>query len=594
MKKLTVCGRNIAEYTIVLTPIPDPAEVTAAEFLQRVIKTACGVELSVADRAEHGIYIGTRPACDEIKWDGFRMTTDDKNVYLDGNIPRGTLYATYDFAEKFIGYRRFAADCEVIPTDGEAEVPAGLDIIDNPAFEVRRCSNYDQLHDADFAAQSRLNSCRFVNMKENHGGTVFDFIDCHTFQKYCSAKEYGETHPEYFALVNGVRENQPGHQLCLSNPDVFRIVKENVLAELRANPDTTLIDFSQEDGPLGCTCEHCAAIDKEEGSPAGSIIRFVNALAEEVEKEFPHVMIQTFAYEYSRVPPKKTKARENVIVRYCTYDACFRHAIDDPDCEINRENTYAEMKGWGEMSHHMSIWNYAANYSCYAAPFPNLRSLREDHRFFADCHALHVYNEVISPNTYRIAVDFDELQAYLMGKLLWNPYMTEEEYNGHRNEFLAAYYGKGWEHVLCYIDLLHDVTEHRCFTCKEEVDICFMHIVTYPTIPGFKPFYRRSYEAKPYQPVYPNHPLTGLGERMEEAVSCLDNAAALAENEQERDRIEKCRYFLDYIRLFCTPHNEFAMTAEEKAAYEAECDAYFKVKKKHHGYFNIHTTNRGR
>ncbi len=600
MLHLTVCGIPIAAYTIVLPPIPDPAEKTAAEFLQRVITSACGVTLPITDTpTDHSILLGTREACAEVKWDGFRITCGDTaadhcHLCLDGNIPRGTLYAAYEFAEKYMGYRRFALDCEVIPTEGEADVPRGLDTINNPAFEVRRCSNYDMLNDAEFAAMTRLNACLYGDVKAKHGGTVYDFMDCHTYQKYCSAREYGESHPEYFALVNGVRENQPGHQLCLTNPDVLRIVTENVLKELREHPDTAIIDFSQEDGPLGCTCEHCAAIDAEEGSPAGSIIRFVNALAEAVEKEFPHVFVQTFAYEYSRVPPRLTKARENVIVRYCTYDACFRHAIDDPDCAVNRETTYQEMKGWREMCHHMSIWNYVANYSCYMAPFPNLRSLRDDHRFFADCHAMHVYNENISPNTYRIRLIYDELKCYLAGKLLWDPYMSEETYERHMNEFLAAYYGKGWEHIRRYIDTEHEATAHRCFTCKEELDICFVHYVTYPTLPGFKPFFRRSYTAQPYQPVYPDHALTGLAERMAEAKACFERALALAETETERERIERSRIFLTYVELFCTEHNEFAMTAEEKAAYEAECERFYADKKKYDCYYNIHTTNRGR
>ncbi|MBE6598839.1 MAG: DUF4838 domain-containing protein [Ruminococcaceae bacterium] len=594
MRKLTICGLDITKYAIVLNPIPDPAEKTAAEFLVRVIETVCGVKLPVSDSAEHGIYIGTREPSPDVKWDGFRTTTDERNLYLDGNISRGTLYAAYDFAEKYLGYRRFAIDCEVIPSEGEADIPVGFSVVDNPAFEVRRNSNYDRLNDADMASAARLNADIHTDMNAGHGGVVFDFIDCHTYQKYCSAAEYGESHPEYFALVNGVRENVPGHQLCLSNPDVLRIVTENVLAELRAHPETGLIDFSQEDGPLNCSCEHCAAIDAEEGgTPAGSMIRFVNALAEAVEKEFPDVMIQTFAYEYSTKPPKLTKARENVIIRYCTYDACFRHAIDDPDCAINSVTVFNEMKGWGEMCHHMSIWNYAANYSCYAAPFPNLRSLREDHRFFADCNAIHVYNENISPNVYRIAVDFDELRSYLNGKLMWDPYMTEEEYNRHMNEFLAAYYGKGWEHIRRYIDLVHDVTANRCITCKEEFDICFVHYVTYPPIPMFKPFFRRSYTAKPYQPVYPDHALTGLCERMDEAETCMDAALAMAEKDEERERIGLCRYFLNYLKLFCMEHDEFKMTKEEKAAYEAECEQFYKDKKKYHGYYNIHTTNRG-
>ncbi len=592
MRKLTICGRSIAEYTIVLKPIPDPAEKTAAEFLQRVIKTSCGVELSISATAENGICIGTREADSRVKWDGYRTTTDDRNLYLDGNIPRGTLYAAYDFAEKYLGYRLFTVDCEVIPTEGEADVPAGIDLIDNPVFEVRRCSWPDMLNYPDLTAFSRLNSNLHADMHEKHGGTVYDFIDCHTYQKYCSAQEYGETHPEYFALVNGVRECKVGGrgQLCLTNPDVLRIVTENILAELRANPETTMVDFSQEDGTFGCTCEHCAAIDAEEGSQAGSMIRFVNAVAEAVEKEFPHVMIQTFAYEYTTKPPKITKARENVIIRYCTYDACFRHAIDDPKCSINSETIYKEMKGWGEMCHHMSIWDYITNWNSYLAPYPNLISLRENARFYADCHAIHVYES--DTGVHKTGGVYGDLRAYLACKLLWNPYMSEKEYNRHIDEFLEAFYGKGWREIRRYMDLEYETTADRCYTCKQDIDICFVHFDTYPKLANFKPFFRKNYEAKPYQPVYPEHPLTDLCKRLDEAEGYFDRALELAETDIQRLRIERSKLSLTYIRLFCTEHNEFAMTAAEKAAYEAEVNEFYRKKKEYGFYYNLHTEGR--
>ncbi|MBE6598836.1 MAG: DUF4838 domain-containing protein [Ruminococcaceae bacterium] len=593
MRKLTICGCDAAGYTIVLKPAPEAAEKTAAEFLQRVIDSACGVTLPIsctADTAEHGIFIGTREPSDEVKWDGFRITTDEGNLYLDGNIPRGTLYAAYDFAGKYIGYRRFAVDCEVIPTEGEEDVPCYLNIVDNPVFEVRRCSWADIEHRADLASFSRLNSNLHTDMNA-HGGVVFDFMDCHTYQKYCSAAEYGESHPEYFALVNGVRENEPGHQLCLSNPDVLRIVTENVLAELRANPETSLLDFSQEDGTLGCTCEHCAAIDEEEGSQSGSMIRFVNALAEAVEKEFPDVMIQTFAYEYTTKPPKLTKARENVIIRYCTYDACFRHAIDDPSCGINRETTFREMKGWGEMCHHMSIWDYITNWDSYLAPYPNLVSLRENARFYAQCHAMHVYES--DTGLHRTGGVYGELRAYLACKVMWNPYMSESEYDRHINEFLEGFYGPGWREIRRYIDLEHEVTANRCYTCKQDIDICFVHIETYPKLNAFKRFFRRNYEALPYQPVYPDHPLTGLCQRMDEAEAFFDRAYAAAETDVQRERIERSRFSLTYMKLFCTEHNEFSMTADEKAAYEAEVEEFYKKKKEYGFFYNLHTEWRG-
>ena len=49
--------------------------------------------------------------------------------------------------------------------------------------------------------------------------------------------------------------------------------------------------------------------------------------------------------------------------------------------------------------------------------------------------------------------EFGELRAYLLAKLLWNPDMSEEEYNCHMNEFLEDYYGAGWQHIRAYIDM---------------------------------------------------------------------------------------------------------------------------------------------
>ncbi len=606
MRKLTVCNCDIAAYTIVLKSIPAPAEKNAAEFLKRIIRTACGVVLPISEgaacgTAEHGIYIGTREASPKVKWDGFCVTTDDGNVYLDGNIPRGTLYAAYDFAEKYLGYRHFAADCEKIPTEGAAEVPCGLDVIDNPTFEVRRSDWYGFEHDGIFMNRSRINTAPFHNfgakLEDFPGGVVNAPFAAHTFGNLIPGEEYFAEHPEYYALVNGERipcgrgYNGSGEP-CLTNPDVLRIVTENVLKELRENPDLPVVEVSQCDNRDYCRCERCAAIDEEEGSQAGTIIRFVNAVAEAVEKEFPHVLVSTFAYEYSRIPPKKTRARHNVLVRYCTYDSCFRHAIDDPNCPRNQEITYREMVDWRKMCDHMSIWDYVTNWDCHMAPFPNLRSLRENMRFFDDCHGLHVFSED-NPRAREGGV-FCDLKAYLVGKLLWNAHMSEEEYERHINEFLEGFYGKGWRELKRYMDLEYEITADRCFTCKQSVDICFVRMETNPPIPNYMQIMRRNYTAQPYQPMYPNHVLTGLVERMDEAKGYFDRAFALAESEEERERIYRGRIALTYVDLFCSGKSEFTMSPAEKEAYMAEVEQFYKDKEANGFLYNIHTWTRNR
>ncbi len=359
MRILTICDNPIADYTIVIKPIPAPAEKTAAEFLQRVIAASCGATLPIADHGDYGIYIGTREPCSEVKLDGFRITTDEKNVYLDGNIPRGTLYAAYDFAEKHLGYRMFAPDCEVIPTEGTADIPASLNHIENPVFSARRTTCYQHAESGEFSAHCRLNDCLPVG--EAHGGVEPANGDCHTFVSLCPSSLYFDEHPEYFSYIPG-GEGEEGKripcgnagnegQLCLTNPDVLRIVTENVLKQLRADPTQKIVEVSQADNGHYCRCPACAAVDEEEGSHSGTMIRFVNAVAEAVEKEFPDVLVRTFAYVYSRKPPKITKARHNVLIRYCTIEACSRHGLDDPNCKRNRDIYREELSIWGKMSH---------------------------------------------------------------------------------------------------------------------------------------------------------------------------------------------------------------------------------------------------
>ncbi len=591
MKKLTICGRNIAEYAIILKPTPAPAEKTAAEFLQKVIKTACGVDLPVSDTAVHGIYIGTREASLDVKGDGFRMSTDDKNLYLDGNIPRGTLYAAYDFAEKYLGYRLFAPDCEVIPTDGEADVSTGLDFIDNPVIEERRCSCKCYTDSGEYTAFMRLNSWG----RPEYGGGLGISGACHTFDDLCPSGTYFKEHPEYYSLWKGERHptNPADHpngamgQLCLTNPDVLRIVTDNVLAYLREHPNERVVDVSQADNGRYCQCEKCAAVDEEEGGQSGTMIRFVNAVAEEVEKEFPNVLIRTFAYQYTRKAPKKTKARHNVLIRYCTIEACFRHAMNDPHCPTNSKIFGPELTEWQNMAENLSIWDYITNWECFTAPFPNLYSIKENARFFADCHAIHVYESTNSGNNGGV---YPMLKAYLVGKLLWNPYMSDEEYNRHMNEFLGAYYGKGWEKIRRYIEIEHEVTAEREMTCWAEADIAMYHAV--PGNPKIWDYIASWYTPRAYQPIHPDETyLSGLIARMDEVKALFDEAMELAETDKQREHLYISRISLKYMELFCMPHEKSKMTEEQRAAYEAEVEQFYIDKEKYGFRYNNWTAS---
>ena len=590
--RLTVCGANISEFKIQLSANAAPAEKTAAEFLQRIVKESCGVELPVCtEGAAHNIVIGQQPYTDEIRYDGFQIRTDDANLYLSGNIPRGTLYASYGFVERYLGYRSFAVDTELIPQEGNVDVPAGEKVTDNPVFELRLNDWIGHTKHPDFAARARING-RIDgdgSKAERYGGELRSIGGCHTMEELCPPEVYFDEHPEYYSLWEGKRI--PGGngfmvvsgQPCLTNPDVLKIVTDNVLKKLRANPSARMIDVSQNDNARYCQCPNCAAVDAEEGSPSGLMLRFVNAVAEEVEKEFPDVLVQTFAYQYTRKAPRITKPRHNVIIRYCTIEACFRHPLNDPNCSMNAGVYETELRQWQQITDKISVWDYVTNYRSYVAPFPNLSVLHSNARLFAECNAIHLFEED-TPDTW--SGTYGDLKAYLISKLMWDPYMSEETYQTHMDEFLQVYYGPGWKKIKEYIALEEETTAATHMSCFEHVDISSAFECKHPNIGEYL---AGEYLPKAYQTTNPDNCLNGLMTRLDEAMALWDQALELAETEQQKMHVARSRMALTYLDLFCREHDAKAMSEAERAAYEAAVDRYFADKEKYGFHYNIWT-----
>jgi repressor LexA len=92
----------------------------------------------------------------------------------------------------------------------------------------------------DFSCRNRINGSLHMKLEAKHGGMPYTsgtgpLHFCHTFTKLCPPSLYFYEHPEYFSEVNGKRLKERT-QLCLTNPDVLRIVTSNVLANIRKDP----------------------------------------------------------------------------------------------------------------------------------------------------------------------------------------------------------------------------------------------------------------------------------------------------------------------------------------------------------------------
>ena len=96
---------------------------------------------------------------------------------------------------------------------------------------------------------------------------------------------------------------------------------------LKERPETTIVSISQNDWGNWCECPECRALDEREGSHAGSVLAFVNQVAEAIEKDCPDVAIETLAYQYTQKAPRTIKAHDSLIVRLCDTTSNFTKPI---------------------------------------------------------------------------------------------------------------------------------------------------------------------------------------------------------------------------------------------------------------------------
>jgi len=455
---LTLANNRASGYQIVLRNDANPSERYAAEELQGYLEKLARVRLPiVAESApvrSKEIFVGlsararaTLPKWDEtgLGPDGFVLKTAGNRLIIAGGRPRGVLNGVYTLLEERLGVRWFSSDMEVVVHTNRLKLPQ-LDEIRIPALEYREVFWTEMMRDANFAARHRLNGNHY-QLEEKHGGrfaSYFPFV--HSFDLLVPPELYTE-HPEYFPLIDGHRAK--GYvQRCLSNPDVVKMAKARVRQWIRDHPEATIISVSQNDTGNWCHCPECQALDDAEGTPCASLLRFVNAIAEDIEKDFPAVRIDTLAYQYTRKPPRTLRPRPNVIIRLCSIECCFAHSLDG--CASKENQRFREdILTWQPVAPLLYIWDYTPNFAHYQQPFPNLDVLQPNVNFFVEHHVKGLFEQGnYSPGGRG---ELGPLRAYLLAKLLWNP---KTDLRKHREEFLHAWYGDAASQVSDFLDLM--------------------------------------------------------------------------------------------------------------------------------------------
>ena len=469
---------------IVLPAAPSPLEQYAAETLAKYLHLVSGKKLPIRKSAVlpeknscclgpelARLGLGKLPDLQEEESLG-KVRNDSLFLTGAGKNSRGTLYAVYEFLERELGIRFYTPAAEKIPRKTKLDF-SRVDFRFKPEFPLGRSIlrllpplGMSKEKYQEFLSKSRINTVYESKKNDPKFGEFWQVLplDGDSMHIYVSAAKYYKTNPEFFALVNGKRENATGRsgmlqpQVCFTNPRLRQVLLQEVKAYWKkcGAPKNAFLRIANNDHERICQCKNCAEINKAEGSHAGLYLRVINELAAEMAKEYPDIKILANAYWTTRVTPKITRPAHNVYLKFCDIEGTFSRKMDDP-CDPENSWIFRDLKNWSKIGGKLYGTTYTTNFTYYLYPINDFDTFPYNLRLYHK-HGAVAFQDHSS--WFVRGVDFEEWRYYLSARLQRNPYFDEEK---ERKEFFAFYYGPAVQEMEGYYQLIRSAAKQHNF-----------------------------------------------------------------------------------------------------------------------------------
>ena len=461
-------------FVIVTVADPTIEEQTAAQWLSETLEQVTGAKFPIwvagaKEVSSHEI----RVRFDEtLKPEEWRIQTVGESLLLTGGKPRGAIYAVCEFLETHVGVERLDPFTEFVPKQRALTIPV-LNRRGQPAFPFRFVFTGWPYQNSAPQGVNGVNGGRWRIWNKEHiysGPANGDYPRAvpdgvHTFGHFLSAKEFAAEHPEYFSMdatgkrmTDDMGNKQLWIQLCVTNPDVRHITLErakqmlhddDIEAKKAGRAPARMVVLSQNDNTSNlCLCPNCKAISDREGSESGALLDYVNHVARGLKAEFPDVVVQTEAYNFTLAPPKTVRPEANVMIRYC--DNYGLSDMTRPLTDPRNAERLALLDGWAKSAQQLGIWDYWRTFDPHPpglfAPSTNVRAIYRDIQLFRDRNVKYVTLECEdfmgaglndSPPSNDLQ-SFMPLRAWLGMKLLDDP---SRELEPLLQTFCQGYYG---------------------------------------------------------------------------------------------------------------------------------------------------------
>ena len=532
---LTLASNGATNYAIVLPQKPTSQDQKAAQDLCKWLKIMTGVNFPIvtentATKAETKIIsIGKTSFASDVGFkddnlgnEGYAIEVKDKNLFLLGGKMRGPINAVYALLEEDLGCRWYRRNTATIPHMKTLQFhPVPRRFV--PKLEIRD-SEFIVARDSVWSLRNRTMPTVYTVTSEarvpaEYGGSMeYAELYCHTFFRLVP-KTLFKTHPEYFSENDGKRNT---HQICVSNPDVLKLVIAGVKGQLKRNPRAKFVSVSQEDGFPFCDCKECKKITDVEGSAAGPLIVFINKIADAIAKDYPNVKVSTLAYMDTTMPPKTIKPRDNVVIVLCMPPRPFQ-------TQEQQEEAKALAKGWESLGAYIHYWDYVSNYHHSLVPIPNMQVVASNIRFFCKHNAKGVFH-----NTTGFGTADELMKSWVWAKQMWDP---SRDTKALIRDFVYGYFGTSAVPVMEYQNLLWDTWEKK----KDRL--------------------------KDYDPIFPLENPMYTKEFIKKSLALFAKARKLASNEETLHRVERAELPVQYIYLVLLVKNKPENPSQLKQFY---------------------------
>lgn len=459
---VTLLENGEVKVTVVYSEGASESLIAAADFMAATLERMSGsngVRTAVKKGGESGfsIYVGRAANSalidlSDVKDDGYKLEIKPEGIYIVGKTDDATRNGIYDFLETHLECMYVSPENTYVPLCPTVKLALEEKTV-NPTITWRKVYQYESVQNGWYE-RLKMNGT-IVKEGENSIELYNEWGTwCHSSFEFVPPEKYFDEHPEYYAKFLGKRRYQfnvlgrtfPTH-LCYTNEEVYQIAEAELVKRIEANPEVKFWDFSIMDTYFAtCRCKECKKFNKEAGSEMGTLLAFLNRLADSIKDDYPDVYLSTLAYQRVKNPPKNMKCAPNLCINVCAFPGTQSYPYST-EGGIKASREFAErVVEWGKICDNILVWDYVVNFTHLKLPFPNFEFQKENLEFYLENNIRFVFHQ-----GSREPMDENaEMRTYLLSRQLWD---KDVDLKALAKKYVAVVYGDAAGLVEEYMDL---------------------------------------------------------------------------------------------------------------------------------------------